>query len=145
MKYLQLEILPKKIGAMIQQFSFVRWASKRLNFGVKNKNDYMILVTTDNWPTIVKNILVKVIKPNYIPDCCALAVRYSPYELETKTFREETKRTITSADNIKQIHYAYERKSNDLRFIASDLTEYNTALEHDRISICNCLLSITPI
>ncbi len=123
MKYLQLEILLKEIAALIQQFSFVGWASKRLNLGVNNKNDYTILVTADNWPTAVKNILVKVIKPNYIPDCCALVIRYVPYELETKTFREETKRTITAADNIKQIHYAYERKSNDFRFIASDLTE----------------------
>ena len=64
----------------------------------------MTLVTTDKWPTTVKNISVKIIKPNYVPDCFALVVRYVPHDVEIKTVKEEIKRTITSADNIKQIH-----------------------------------------
>ncbi len=50
----------------------------------------------------------------------------------------------TSADNIKQIHYVYERKTNDYRFSVTDLTESNTALELGRITISNHWLPITP-
>ena len=134
----------KEHNVTIQQFSLVGWSGKRLKLGVNNKKDYSTLVTTENWPTLIKNIPVKTIKPKYIPDCFALVVRYVPHELEIETVKEELKRTITSADNIKQIHYTYERKSNDFRFTVSDLTEYNTALELGRISICNHWLAITP-
>ena len=89
---------------IIQQFSLVGWSGKRLKLRVNEKKDYMTLVTTDKWPTTVKNISVKIIKPNYVPDCFALVVRYVPHDVEIKTVKEEIKRTITSADNIKQIH-----------------------------------------
>jgi hypothetical protein len=128
---------------VIQQFSLVGWSGKRLKLGVNNKKDYMTLVTTEKWPTTVKNIPVKITKPNYVPDCFALVVRYVPRDLETETVKEEIKRTISSADNVKQIHYAYERRSNDFRFTVTDLREYNEALELGRISVCNHWLTIT--
>ncbi|CAF1384518.1 unnamed protein product [Rotaria sordida] len=134
----------KELNVNIQQFSLVGWSGKRLKLGVNNKKDYMTLVTTEKWPTTVKSIPVKIIKPNYVPDCFALVVRYVPRDLEIETVKEEINRTITSADNIKQIHYAYVRRTNDFRFTVTDLTEYNSALELGRISICNHWLSITP-
>jgi len=71
----------------------------------------MKLVTTDKWSTIVKNITVRIIKPKYISDCFALVIRYITRDLEMELVEQEIKRNITSVDNIKQIHYAYERKS----------------------------------
>ena len=83
-------------------------------------------------------------KPKFVPDCFALVVRYVPRDMDLEFVKDEIKRTIASADNVKQIHYAYERKSNDFRFTVTDLTEYNTARELGRISIGNRWLSITP-
>lgn len=128
----------------IQHFSLVGWMNKRLKLGVSNKEDYLTLVTSDNWPSTIKNIPVKIIKPKFIPDCFALVVRYVPGDFETDFVKEEIQRYIASAENIKLIHYAYERKSNDFRFNVSDLSEYKTALELGRISIGNRLLAITP-
>ncbi|CAF5181442.1 unnamed protein product, partial [Rotaria sp. Silwood1] len=104
----------------------------------------MTLVTTENWPTAIKSVPIKIVKPKFIPDCFALVVRYVPRELDLEFVKEEIKRTIASADNIKQIYYTYERKSNDFRFTVTDLTEYNTARELGRISIGNHWLSIIP-
>src|SRR5690348_14580344 len=104
----------------------------------------MALITTDKWPTIVKNISVKISKPKFIPDCFALVVRYASHEFESDFVKKEIKRTIASANNIKQIHYAYERKSNGLRLPVTDLTEYNIAREVGRIANGNHWLSFTP-
>ncbi|CAF1399049.1 unnamed protein product [Rotaria sp. Silwood1] len=134
----------KEHNIRIQNFSLVGWANKRLKLGVNNKEDYMTLVTTENWPTAIKSVPIKIVKPKFIPDCFALVVRYVPRELDLEFVKEEIKRTIASADNIKQIYYTYERKSNDFRFTVTDLTEYNTARELGRISIGNHWLSITP-
>ena len=134
----------KEHSIRIQHFTLVGWANKRLRLGVNNKEDYMMLVTTDNWPREIKNIPVKIMKPKFIPDCFALVVRYVPRELDLEFVKEEIKRTIASADNIKQIYYAYERKSLDFRFTVTDLTEYNIARELGRISIGNRWLPITP-
>ncbi|CAF1211665.1 unnamed protein product [Rotaria sp. Silwood1] len=134
----------KEHNIRIQHFSLVGWANKRLKLGVNNKEDYMALVTTENWPTAIKSVPIKIVKPKFIPDCLALVVRYVPRELDLEFVKEEIKRTIASADNIKQIYYTYERKSNDFRFTVTDLTEYNTARELGRISIGNHWLSITP-
>ncbi len=46
----------KEQNIHIQHFSLVGWANKRLKLGVNNKEDYMVLVSTDKWPTTVKNI-----------------------------------------------------------------------------------------
>lgn len=134
----------KEHNVCVQHFSLVGWTNKRLKLGVKNKEDYMTLVTTNNWPTTIRNIPVKIVKPKFVPECFALVVRYVPRDLDVEFVKEEIKRTIASADNIKQIHYVYERKSNDFRFTVTDLVEYNTARELGRISIGNHWLSITP-
>ncbi|CAF4970175.1 unnamed protein product, partial [Rotaria sp. Silwood1] len=51
------------------------WANKRLKLGVNNKGDYMTLVTTENWPTAIKGVPIKILKPKFIPDCFALVAR----------------------------------------------------------------------
>ena len=75
----------------IHQFTLVGWASKRLKFGVNYKEDYITLSTTDKWPTTVNNIAIKLIKPNLMPDCFALVVRYVPRYIEIELAIEETK------------------------------------------------------
>ena len=55
----------------------------------------------------------------------------------------EIQRTIASADRIKRIHYAYQRKTNDFRFDVKDYQEYNAALQLGRIAIGHWWLSIT--
>ncbi|CAF4269905.1 unnamed protein product [Rotaria sp. Silwood2] len=128
----------------IEHFSLVGWSSNRLKLGANNKDDYMVLLATNKWPTHVNNIPIRITKPKYIPDCFALVVRYVPSDMEPELVKEEIKRTIASVDNIKQIHCSYERKSNDFKFTIMDLNEYNTALELGRISISNRWLTITP-
>ncbi|CAF3105101.1 unnamed protein product [Rotaria socialis] len=95
------------------------------------------------WPTNINNIPIKITKPKYIPDCFALVVRYVPRDLEPELVQQEIQRTIASADNIKQIDYSYERKSNDFRVTVTDLIEYNTARELGHMSICNRWLTLT--
>jgi len=93
--------------------------------------------------TTVNNIPVKIIKPKFILDCFTLVIRYVPHELDSEFVKEEIKRTIASADNIKQTYYVYERTSNDFCFTVIDLTEYNTARELVCISIGSQWLPIT--
>ena len=128
----------------IDNFTLVGWAGKRLKLGVNNKEDYISLYTTDKWPTKINNITIIVCKPKFIPDSFALVVRYVPQDMEIELVTEEIKRTIASADNVKQIRYTYNRKSNHFRFHVTDLREYNSALELGRISIGNRLLTISP-
>ncbi|CAF4287990.1 unnamed protein product, partial [Rotaria magnacalcarata] len=127
----------------IEHFSLVGWSSNRLKLGVNNKDDYMVLLATNKWPTHVNNIPIRITKPKYIPDCFALVVRYVPSDMEPELVKEEIKRTIASADNIKQIHYSYERKFNDFKFTVTNLNEYNTALKLGRIAICNRWVTIS--
>jgi hypothetical protein len=133
----------RKQNVRIGNFTLVGWAGKRLKLGVNNKEDYISLFTTDKWPTSINNITINIGKPKFIPDSFALVVRYVPQEMESDFVAEEIKRTIASADNVKQIRYAYNRKSNDFRFNVTDLREYNTAIELGRISIGNRLLAIS--
>ncbi|CAF1574460.1 unnamed protein product, partial [Adineta steineri] len=87
-----------KHNAIIQQFSLIDWSGKPLKLEVNNKYDYMTLVTTESWATLIKNILIAAIKPKCIP-----------IKLKIETVKDEINRTIISADNIKQIHYAYQQ------------------------------------
>ena len=102
-------------------FTLVGWAGKRLKLGVNNKEDYISLFTTDKWPTTINNIAINICKPKFIPDAFALVVRYVPQDMEIDFVEAEIKRMIASADNIKQIRYTYNRKSNDFRFNVTDL------------------------
>ena len=116
---------------------------KKLKLGVNNKEDYAILVATDKWPTKVNGIDIIVQKAKFSPDSFALVVRYVPRELDESFVAGEIQRTIASADRIKRIHYAYQRKINDFRFDVKDYQEYNAALQLGRIAIGHSWLSIT--
>ena len=96
---------------------------------MNNKEDYAILVATDKWPTKVNGIDIIVQKPKFSPDSFALVVIYVPRELDESFVAGEIQRTIASADHIKRIHYAYQRKINDFRFDVKDYQEYNATLQ----------------
>ena len=91
----------KSKGVLINSFTLVGWAGKRLKLGVNNKEDYATLIGTDNWPTKIKDIDIIVVKPKYIPDSFALVVRYVPREMDENFVSNEIHRTIASADRIK--------------------------------------------
>ena len=131
-------------GVTINRFTLVGWAGKRLKLGVNNKEDYATLVATDKWPAKINGIDVVVLKPKFIPDSFALVVRYVPQEYEVEFVATEIQRTIESADRIKRIHYAYQRKTSDFRFDVKDYQEYNVVLQLGRIAIGHSWLSITP-
>ena len=95
---------------------------------MNNKEDYAILVATDKWPTKVNGIDIIVHKPKFSADSFALVVRYVSSELDESFVAGEIQRTIASANRIKRIHYAYQRKTNDFRFDVKDYQEYNAAL-----------------
>ena len=116
---------------------------KKLKLDVNNKEDYAILVATDKWPTKVNGIDIIVQKPKFSADSFALVVRYVPRELDESFVANEIQRTIASADRIKRVHYAYQRKTNDFRFDVKDYQEYNAALQLGRIAIGHSWLSIT--
>ncbi|CAF4705347.1 unnamed protein product, partial [Rotaria socialis] len=130
-------------GVLINRFTLVGWAGKKLKLGVNNKEDYAILVSTDNWPTKINGINIVVVKPKYIPDSFALVVRYVPRDLEENFVSNEIQRTIVSADRIKRIHYSYQRRADDYRFDVKDYSEYNAVLQLGRIAIGHSWLSIT--
>ena len=117
---------------------------KKLKLGVNNKDDYATLVATDKWPAKINGIDIEVIKPKFTPDSFALVVRYVPRELDEEFVANEIQRTIASADRIKRIQYAYQRRSNDYRFDVKDYQEYNSALKLGRIAIGHSWLSMTP-
>jgi hypothetical protein len=131
-------------GVLISRFTLVGWIGKKLKLGVNNKDDYATLMSTDKWPTKINGIDIAVIKPKYNPDSFALVVRYVPRDLEEEFVANEIKRTISSAERIKRIHFAYQRKTDDYRFDVKDYQEYNSALQLGRIGIGHSWLSITP-
>lgn len=130
-------------GVLINRFTLVGWAGKKLKLGVNNKKDYATLVSSDKWPTKINGIDIVVEKPKYIPDSFALVVRYVPRELEENFVSNEIQRTIASADRIKRIHYSYQRRTDDYRFDVKDYGEYNAVLQLGRIAIGHSWLSIT--
>ena len=62
-------------------------------------------------------------------------MRYVPRELDESFVAGEIQRIIASANRIKRMHYAYQRKTNDFRFDVKDYQEYNAALQLGRIAI----------
>jgi hypothetical protein len=134
----------QKNGVIVNRFTLVGWIGKKLKLGVNNKEEYAALVATDKWPAKINGIDIEVLKPKFIPDSFALVVRYVPRELEEDFVTNEIKRTIASADRIKRIHYAYQRKSDDYRFDVKDYHEYSSILQLGRIAIGYSWLSITP-
>ncbi|CAF1421376.1 unnamed protein product [Rotaria sp. Silwood1] len=130
-------------GVLINRFTLVGWAGKKLKLGVNNKEDYATLVSSDKWPTKINGIDIVVVKPKYIPDSFTLVVRYVPRELDENFVSNEIQRTIASADRIKRIHYSYQRRTDDYRFEVKDYREYNAVLQLGRIAIGHSWLSIT--
>ncbi|CAF4597061.1 unnamed protein product, partial [Rotaria sp. Silwood2] len=58
--------------------------------------------------------------------------------------KEEIERNLQSAENVRRIQYHFQRRTNDFRFIVTDLREYNSTLKLGRISIRNTFCAITP-
>ncbi|CAF2698630.1 unnamed protein product [Rotaria sp. Silwood2] len=128
---------------IINGFSVAVFIGHRLKLGVNNMEDYSKLVLSDKWPTLINGKKNPIIKPKFVPECFTLVLRYIPKSFSTQIVSEEIKRSISSADNIKQIIYSYNRTTNDFRFTVSDLTEYEGALKLGRISIGNRLHPVT--
>ncbi|CAF3224311.1 unnamed protein product [Rotaria sp. Silwood2] len=105
--------------------------------------DYFKLVLTELWPTSINNKKITLIKPKFVPECFSLVVRYVPKSISIQTISEEIKRSISSAENFKQILYFFDRPTNDYRFTVANLMEYEGALKLGRLSIVNRLHSIT--
>ena len=84
------------------------------------------------------------IKPKFIPDSFALVVRYVPLQFNDEYVKDEIKRNLQSAENVRRIQYRFQRRTNDFRFIVKDLREYHSTLRLDRISIGNTFCTITP-
>ncbi|CAF2976402.1 unnamed protein product [Rotaria sp. Silwood2] len=84
-----------------------------------------------------------VVQPKYTSDSFALVVRYVSRDLIEDLVVKEIQRTIASADRIKRIHYAYQRKTDDYQFDVKDYSEYNAVLQLGPIAIDNSWLSIT--
>ncbi|CAF4608858.1 unnamed protein product [Rotaria sp. Silwood2] len=133
----------KQQNVQINRFSFVGWAGAKLKLGVNNKEDYMNLVSTEEWPTSIMNIPIAIEKPKFIPDCFALVIRYIPRGMDYEFVNEEISRSIASVVNLKRIQYSYNRKTDDYRFHVKDLQEYSRALNMRRISIGNVMAPIT--
>ncbi|CAF2324921.1 unnamed protein product [Rotaria sp. Silwood2] len=134
----------KQQDIRINRFTFVGWAGAKLKLGVNNKADYINLVSTVKWSTNIMNISITIEKPKFIPDCFALVIRYVPRGMDYEFIREEVSRSIASVENVKQLQYAYNRKTDDYRFRVKDFHEYDRALSIWRISIGNAMLPITP-
>jgi hypothetical protein len=77
----------------------------------------------------MNNVHVKIIKPQFIPDCSVIVVWYVPCDLVLEFDKEKIKHNIISGNNTKHIHYSYEWKFNDFCFTVSDLTEYSIVCE----------------
>ncbi|CAF1287442.1 unnamed protein product [Rotaria sordida] len=128
---------------IITGFSVAVFLGHRLKLGVDNMEDYSRLILSDTWPTSINGKKVSIIKPKFVPDCFTLVIRYIPKAVSIQFVSDEIKRSISSADNIKQIIYSYNRNTNDFRFTVSDLMEYEGALKLGRISIGNRLHPVT--
>jgi hypothetical protein len=125
-------------------FSLVGHTGNKLKLGVNDKESYATLISTDKWPSQINNINITVIKPKFTPDSFALVVRYVPLQYNEEYVKEEIERNLQSAENVKRIHYRFQRRTNDFRFTVKDLREYNTLLKLGRISIGNSFCTITP-
>ena len=111
----------KKQNVRINRFTFVGWAGAKLKLGVNDKEDYFNLISTEEWPTSIMNVLITIEKPKFIPDCFALVIRYIPRAMDYEYIKEEISRSIASVVNLKRVQYSYNRKTDDYRFHVKDL------------------------
>ncbi|CAF4536179.1 unnamed protein product [Rotaria sp. Silwood2] len=133
----------KKNNIYINDFSVASFYNHRLKLGVNNMEDYSKLVLTELWTTSINNKKITLIKPKFVPECFSLVVRYVLKSISIQTITEEIKRSISSAENFKQIVYSFDRPTNDYRFTVANLMEYEGALKLGRLSIVNRLHPIT--
>ncbi|CAF4445896.1 unnamed protein product [Rotaria socialis] len=127
----------------INDFSVASFIGHRLKLGVNNMADYSKLIRTDKWPSTINGKKVSIVKPKFVPECFTLVVRYVPRQVSIGLVTEEIKRSISSADNFKQIIYSFNRPTNDYRFTVADLTEFESALKFGRLYIANRFHPIT--
>ncbi|CAF3357989.1 unnamed protein product [Rotaria socialis] len=125
-------------------FSLVGDADNKLKLGVSNKEAYATLINTDKWSSQVNNINITVSEPKFTPDSFVLVVRYVPLQYHDEFAKEEIKRNLQSVENIRQIQYRFQRRTNDFCFVIKDPDEYNSTLKLGRISIGNTFCTITP-
>ncbi|CAF3510028.1 unnamed protein product [Rotaria socialis] len=125
-------------------FSLVGHAGNKLKLEVNNKESYATLINTDKWPSQVNNINITMSKQKFTPDSFALVVRYVPLQYDDEFVKEEIKRNLQSVENIRQIQYRFQRRTNDSRFVIKDLDGYNSTLKLGRISIGNTFCTIKP-
>ncbi|CAF5221218.1 unnamed protein product, partial [Rotaria magnacalcarata] len=90
----------KQKNVQINRFSFVGWAGLKLKSGVNDKEDYINLVSTEEWPNSIMNIPITIEKPKFIPDCFALVIRYIPHSMNYEFVKEEISRSIASVVNL---------------------------------------------
>ncbi|CAF4133626.1 unnamed protein product [Rotaria sp. Silwood2] len=117
----------------------------RLKIGTNDKNDYFNLINS-NWPEEIENKIVKINKPNFIPDCFAFVVRQVPNSLPKEQVVQYICQTIKSAVNISEIKYLNNnnRPIKDYRFAVTDINEYYATLCLGRMAIGNQLFLLTP-
>ena len=111
--------------------------------GVNDKEDYVNLISTREWPSKIMNVPITIEKPKFIPDCFALVIRYILRGMDYEFVKEEISRSIASVVNLKRIQHSYNRKTYDYRFHVQDLQEYNQALNMRYLSIGNVMVPIT--
>ena len=58
---------PKQQNIRINRFTFVGWTGTKSNLGVNDKEDYINLISTEEWPTSIMNIPITSEKPKFIP------------------------------------------------------------------------------
>ncbi|CAF3687307.1 unnamed protein product [Rotaria socialis] len=138
---IQEHFIKNKIS--INDFSVASFIGHRLKLGVNNMEDYSKLIRTEKWPSTINGKKVSIVKPKFVPECFTLVVRYVPRQVSIDLVTEEIKRSISSADNFKQIMYSFNRPTNDYRFTVADLTEFEGAFKFGRLCIANRFHPIT--
>ncbi|CAF3546671.1 unnamed protein product [Rotaria sp. Silwood1] len=79
----------KQKNVQIDRFSFVGWAESKIKLGANDKEDYINLISTEEWPTSIMNIPITIEKPKFIPDCFALVIRYVPRGMDYEFVKEK--------------------------------------------------------
>ena len=134
----------KKKVQLSNRFSVVRYIGHQLKIGVKDKEDYLKLCDVSVWPAEIQDRKISVTMPKFTPDQFSLVVRNVPQEFAVEHVMKEVKKSATSVDKFRMIVYPYQRRTNDFRFIVSDLKEYNGLINLGHIGVGNKLCSITP-
>jgi hypothetical protein len=121
----------------------IQAGERRFKFAVGDKADFLTLFKW-NWPDVIENKKVEIIKPHSPPDCFALVVRYIPLDVNRESATHAIVKSIPAAVGFSSINYHHrQRPSYDLRFNVLNLEQYHTALELGRLAIGQHYLPIT--